>query len=60
MEIDLFFAKFEIPRDKEISQQEMRQKLLTNFNMTPEQGNKLFLKLEEFFQVHKIYYSAPV
>lgn len=48
MEIDLFFAKFEIPRDKEISQQEMRQKLLTNFNMTPEPG-KLFLKLKEFF-----------
>lgn len=53
MEIDLFFAKFEIPRDKEISQQEMRQKLLTNFNMTPEPG-KLFLKLKEIFQIHKV------
>ncbi|KAG8250081.1 polycystic kidney disease 2-like 1 protein isoform X1 [Homalodisca vitripennis] len=30
MEIDLFFAKFDIPRDKAITQEEMRNKLLTN------------------------------
>lgn len=41
MEIDLFFAKFEIPKDRPITQEEMRSKLLTNFNLQPDAGNDL-------------------
>lgn len=36
--MDLFLQKFDIPKDRQVSQEEMRQKLLTNFNMQPETG----------------------
>uniref|UniRef100_A0A1B6L2A3 Uncharacterized protein n=1 Tax=Graphocephala atropunctata TaxID=36148 RepID=A0A1B6L2A3_9HEMI len=36
LEIDLFFAKFDIPRDRPISQEEMRNKLLANLQSDTE------------------------
>ncbi|XP_054276446.1 uncharacterized protein LOC128995452 [Macrosteles quadrilineatus] len=41
MEIDLFFSKFDIPRDKPISQEDMRKKLMQNFNLQSDSGGLL-------------------